>query len=92
MQVSGGYIKMLGVSGQIYLQQINILLICLQQAAITSLQSARAEDRKIYHYNGTDWKEIEQLTSPKADYWAVWTDGKEAFVVGHINDGSSRRQ
>jgi len=41
---------------------------------------------KVYHYNGTDWKEIEQLTLPGADYWAVWTDGTEAFVVGHIYD------
>jgi len=41
---------------------------------------------KIYHYNGTDWKEIEELSLPDADYWAVWTDGTEAFVVGHIYD------
>jgi hypothetical protein len=45
-----------------------------------------ATNVKVYHYNGTDWKEIEQLTLPGADYWAVWTDGTEAFVVGHIYD------
>jgi len=42
---------------------------------------------RAYHYNGTDWKQIEQLNDPKIDYYAVWTDGTEAFVVGHIYDG-----
>jgi len=41
---------------------------------------------KIYHYNGTDWKEIEELSLPDADYWAVWTDGTEAFIAGYIYD------
>jgi len=46
---------------------------------------------KVYHYNGIDWKEIEQLTLPGADYWAVWTGGTEAFVVGHIPDGGFQK-
>jgi len=40
-----------------------------------------------YHYNGTDWKQIEQLIDPKVHYSTVWTDGTEAFVVGSIGDG-----
>jgi len=42
---------------------------------------------RVYHYNGSDWKQIEQLNDPQVDYYAVWTDGTEAFVVGHIYDG-----
>jgi hypothetical protein len=38
----------------------------------------------VYHYNGTDWRRIEELNDPQIDYWAVWTDGTEAFVAGHI--------
>ena len=38
----------------------------------------------VYHYNGTDWKRIEELNDPQIDYWAVWTDGTEAFVAGSI--------
>jgi hypothetical protein len=40
-----------------------------------------------YQYNGIDWKQIEQLNNPQIDYYAAWTDGTEAFVVGHIFDG-----
>jgi len=41
----------------------------------------------VFHFNGSDWKQIEQLNNPQADYYGVWTDGTEAFVVGNINDG-----
>jgi hypothetical protein len=42
---------------------------------------------RAFHYNGTDWKQIEQLNLLQINYYAVWTDGTEAFVVGHIFDG-----
>ena len=45
----------------------------------------------VFHYNGTDWKQIEQLNNPQIDYYAVWTDGTEAFVVGHIFDGTYQK-
>lgn len=41
----------------------------------------------VFHFNGTDWKQIEQLSNAQIDYFGVWTDGTEAFVVGHIYDG-----
>jgi hypothetical protein len=46
---------------------------------------------KVYHYNGADWKQIEQLYNSQIDYSAVWTDGTEAFVVGHIFDGTYQK-
>ena len=46
---------------------------------------------RVYHYNGTDWKQIAELNNPQTDYFAVWTDGTEAFVVGHINDGAYQK-
>ncbi|MEO8233710.1 MAG: hypothetical protein ABI638_15630 [Ignavibacteriota bacterium] len=39
---------------------------------------------RAYHYNGTDWKQIVALNNSQTDYWAVWTDGTEAFVAGSI--------
>jgi hypothetical protein len=38
----------------------------------------------VYHFNGTDWQRIEALNDSQTDYWAVWTDGTEAFVAGSI--------
>ncbi len=38
----------------------------------------------VYHFNGADWQRIETLNDSQTDYWAVWTDGTEAFVAGSI--------
>lgn len=38
----------------------------------------------VYHYNGNNWQRIEELNDSQIDYWAVWTDGTEAFVAGSI--------
>jgi hypothetical protein len=46
---------------------------------------------RAYHYNGTDWQQIEALNYPQTDYTAVWTDGTEAFVVGHIDDAGLQK-
>lgn len=39
---------------------------------------------KAYHYNGGDWQQIEALNDSQTDYYAVWTEGTEAFVAGII--------
>lgn len=39
---------------------------------------------KAFHYNGSDWQQIEVLNDPQIDYYAVWTEGTEAFVAGSI--------
>jgi len=44
-----------------------------------------------FHYNGNDWQQIEVLNDPQTDYYAVWTDGTEAFVVGHIDDAGLQK-
>ena len=41
----------------------------------------------VYHYNGSDWKQIGELYDPKGEYWSVWANNTDAFVVGHIMDG-----
>jgi len=46
-------------------------------AALTS------EGGKLFHYNGNDWYDIPELTSPEVFFSDVWSDGLEAFVVGH---------
>ncbi len=38
---------------------------------------------KAFHFNGSDWKEIEALTDSEAFYRAVWMDDKNTFVVGY---------
>ncbi len=37
---------------------------------------------RVYHYNGTDWFEYAQLRLANVSFQAVWTDGREAFVIG----------
>ncbi|MGC9093692.1 MAG: hypothetical protein ACP5JH_10665, partial [Bacteroidota bacterium] len=37
----------------------------------------------IYHYNGTDWQRITPASGFSGDILGIWTDGKEAFLVGH---------
>jgi len=41
---------------------------------------------EVYHYNGRDWFQVESARLPKTPYYGVWTDGREAFVVGVTND------
>ena len=40
----------------------------------------------VYHYNGSDWKKIIVKEGFQEPIYDVWTDGTEAFMVGH--DGS----
>jgi hypothetical protein len=37
----------------------------------------------LYHYNGSDWKRITLPLSTDVALYGVWTDGREAFIVGH---------
>lgn len=43
----------------------------------------------LYHYNGTDWVNINitvnSKSNPEGEYSAVWTDGKEIFVCDKQN-------
>jgi hypothetical protein len=41
---------------------------------------------EVYHYNGRDWFQIKSARLPKVFYLGIWTDGREAFVVGVTND------
>lgn len=36
----------------------------------------------VYHYNGQDWKKLDQLTTTNILYTSVWTEGTEAFICG----------
>lgn len=38
---------------------------------------------KVYHFNGSNWYQFEQFKSNEFDFWSGWTDGREAFIVGH---------
>lgn len=44
------------------------------------------EGGKIFHYNGKDWYDIPELTSPGVFFSDTWSDGQEAFAVGHTLD------
>jgi hypothetical protein len=37
---------------------------------------------RIYHHNGSDWFEFNQLRMDEVTFNSVWTDGREAFVIG----------
>ncbi|MBI5474082.1 MAG: hypothetical protein HY961_17240 [Ignavibacteriae bacterium] len=44
----------------------------------------------IYHYNGSDWRQIfisvpNHNVDPHSDFWGVWTDGNEVFVCDRQN-------
>jgi hypothetical protein len=39
----------------------------------------------VFHVNPADWYRYAQFADPAINYYGVWTDGREAFVVG--NDG-----
>jgi len=41
----------------------------------------------VWHWNGVDWYEFTNLPSVSFSKYKVWTDGREAFVVG--TDGSN---
>lgn len=36
----------------------------------------------VYHFNGQNWKKLDQLTSNNIIYTSVWTEGTEAFICG----------
>ena len=40
---------------------------------------------KAFHYNGTDWYEITQLTNPTLRYTGAWFKGEEAFICGYTD-------
>lgn len=42
----------------------------------------------VLHYNGSDWYEFKELKNPNLVYSSVWSDGKEVYIVGYLNDGS----
>ena len=37
---------------------------------------------ELWHYNGSDWLKLANVEFDDFTYNAVWTDGKEAFVIG----------
>ncbi len=41
---------------------------------------------KVIHHNGEDWYEFNQFQFPDVEFWDVWSDGKEVFVVGYTLD------
>ncbi|MBI2428747.1 MAG: hypothetical protein HYV29_08135, partial [Ignavibacteriales bacterium] len=45
---------------------------------------------RVYHYNGKDWYQYNQFANSESILKAVWTDGKEVFVVGFTQDNSFR--
>ncbi|MGC8898885.1 MAG: hypothetical protein ACP5ON_11725, partial [Bacteroidota bacterium] len=44
----------------------------------------------VLHYNGVDWYQFQQFKDPNAVFWGVWTDGKEAIIVGYTADYPQR--
>lgn len=43
---------------------------------------------ELFHYNGKDWYQYENLYFPGVTFLGGWTDGKEVFVIGWlINSG-----
>ena len=46
---------------------------------------AVGESRIVYHFNGSDWKQLTEFqTLTNSFYYSgVWTDGKEAFILGN---------
>jgi hypothetical protein len=39
----------------------------------------------VYHFNGQDWSRFEQFNLPGYHFDAVWSDGREVFIVGNNN-------
>ena len=42
----------------------------------------------VYHYNGSDWFNFQNLNIIDFVYFEVWTDGREVFVLGHRGNQS----
>lgn len=38
---------------------------------------------RLFHYNGSDWFEYTDLRMQEVAFWAAWTDGTEALVIGN---------
>ncbi|MFI5252327.1 MAG: hypothetical protein ACHQQQ_07860 [Bacteroidota bacterium] len=39
----------------------------------------------LFHWNGTDWKELKEIEDPQKIFWGSWTNNIETFMVS--NDG-----
>ncbi|MCP5303798.1 MAG: hypothetical protein H7A03_11775 [Pseudomonadales bacterium] len=42
----------------------------------------------VYHFNGSDWSSLPELQKLDNDYYDVWTDGSEVFIVAVSGNGS----
>jgi hypothetical protein len=42
----------------------------------------------LLHYNGVDWYSFDQFKTLDVNFTGIWTDGKEAFVIGTTSGGS----
>jgi hypothetical protein len=40
---------------------------------------------EVYHFNGTDWFPFRSVQLRNLQYYAIWADGREAFIVGNNN-------
>ncbi|MBD3287647.1 hypothetical protein GF337_02485 [candidate division KSB1 bacterium] len=45
-------------------------------------------NEKIYHFNGTDWWQYENISIQGAELLDIWTDGREVFIVGYLGNNS----
>jgi len=41
---------------------------------------------KIFHYDGTEWRELNDLALRKVIFTDVWTNSDEAFIIGQLFD------
>ena len=41
----------------------------------------------LFHYNGTDWYQYENVRFPNVGYSGIWTNGKEVFLLAHTLGG-----
>jgi len=46
---------------------------------------------KVYHYNGSDWFQFQNLSDENVVYTGVWFDGKEVFIVGYTASSSPNK-
>jgi hypothetical protein len=69
-----------GSSWTMLLEQIGVINV--YGTSDTNIFAVALRDGgRVFHYNGADWAEI--LYSPEMFFSDIWTDGSEAFVVGH---------
>lgn len=48
---------------------------------------ATGKPNTVYHYNGIDWYLFDELQLPDLSWYSgIWTNGKEAFVIGRTID------